>query len=112
MFAGGAMSTTNYLLFCILLKLVLGAIIAFSYFVIKPFQTRWAIARARQILEAGQARSEWQFRNVYRMLATAHHDLEADKLWHKLDEIKESPERVDNHKFTQLIGIIPPGGKF
>jgi len=84
------MSTMNYLLFCILLMLILGAVIAFSYFVIKPMQTRWAIVKARKILETGQFPGKWQFRNVHRMLATAHHDLEAVKLWHKLDEMKVS----------------------
>jgi hypothetical protein len=79
----------NSLLFCILLLLALGAVIAFGLFVIKPLQTRWAIAGARKILSAGQADSEGQFRNVYRMLATAHNDLEAIKLWRQLDEIKD-----------------------
>ena len=82
------MSTMNYLLFSILLMLILGAVIAFSYFVIKPMQTRWAIVKARKIVETGQVPGRWQFRNIHRMLATAHHDLEADKLWHKLDEMK------------------------
>jgi hypothetical protein len=79
----------NSLLFCILLLLALGAVIAFTLFVIKPFQTRWAIVNARKILNAGQADSEWHFRNVYRMLATARNDLEATKLWQQLDEIKD-----------------------
>jgi len=79
----------NSLLFCILLLLALGAVISFSLFVIKPFQTRWAVINARKILKAGHASSEGQFYNVYRMLATARNDLEAAKLWHQLDEIKD-----------------------
>ena len=82
------MFTMTYLLFCILLILALGAVIAFSYFVIKPMQTRWAIIKARKIVAEGKVRSNWQFRNVYRMLATARNDLEAAKLWQKLDEMK------------------------
>ena len=83
------MFTMTYLLFYILLLLFLGAVIAFSYFVIKPLQTRWAIIHARKILARGEAKSQWQFRNVYRILATARNDLEAAKLWQQLDEMKE-----------------------
>jgi Na+-transporting NADH:ubiquinone oxidoreductase subunit NqrC len=79
----------EYLLFYILLMLCLGAVIAFSYFVIKPMQTRWAIVNARRMLAAGEIQSHWKFRNVYRMLATARNDLEAAKLWRQLDEIRE-----------------------
>ena len=82
------MFTMTYLLFCILLLLALGAVIAFSYFVIKPLQTRWAIVKARKIVAAQKIESTWQFRNVYRMLATARNDLEATKLWQQLDEMK------------------------
>ena len=79
----------EYLLFYILLLLFLGAAIAFSYFVVKPMQTRWAIVNARRMLAAGEIPSRWRFRNVYRMLATARNDLEAAKLWRQLDEIRE-----------------------
>ena len=82
------MFTMTYLLFCILLILALGAVIAFSYFVIKPLQTRWAIVKARKIVAENRDWNTWQFRNVYRMLATAHSDLEAAKLWQKLDAMK------------------------
>ena len=82
------MSTISYLLFYILLMLLLGGVIAFSYFVIKPLQTRWAILKARKIVAERQAENTWQFRNVYRMLATAHNDLEAVKLWRQLDEMR------------------------
>jgi len=83
------MFTAEYFLFSILLMLFLGAVIAFSYFVIKPFQTRWAIIRARKIVAESKDKNTWQFRNVYRMLATARNDLEAAKLWKQLDEMKE-----------------------
>lgn len=83
------MSTISYLLFYILLMLLLGAVIAFSYFVIKPLQTRWAILKARKIVAEHKVENTWQFRNVYRMLATAYNDLEAAKLWRQLDEMKQ-----------------------
>jgi hypothetical protein len=83
------MFTNTYLLFCILLVLLLGAAIAFSLFVIKPMQTRWAIVKGRKIVATGKIENKWQFRNVYRMLATARNDLEATKLWQQIDRIKE-----------------------
>jgi hypothetical protein len=79
---------THYLLFCIVVLLGLGAVIAFSLFVIKPMQTRWAIVTARRIVAGGKPHSQWQFRNVYRMLATAKNDLEAAKLWQLLDKMQ------------------------
>ncbi len=83
------MFTTTYLLFCIWLLLALGAVIAFSFFVVKPLQTRWAIDKAHKILMFGdKARDDWQFRNVYRILATARNDMEAVKLWQQLDKIR------------------------
>ncbi len=83
------MFSPQFLLYCILLILIIGAVIAFSYFVIKPLQTRWAIVHARKIVAEHKDKNTWQFRNVYRMLATAHNDLEATKLWKQLDEMKE-----------------------
>jgi hypothetical protein len=83
------MFTMTYLLFSILLMLFLGAVVVFSYFVIKPFQTRWAIIKARKIVAGGEVKSRWQFHNVYRILATARNDLEAVKLWQQLDEMKD-----------------------
>ncbi len=82
------MFIVEYLLFYILLLLFLGAVIAFTYFVIKPLQTYWAIVQARKILTANKIKSARQFRNVYRILATARNDLEAAKLWKQLDEMK------------------------
>jgi hypothetical protein len=105
------MLSITYLLFCILLLMSLGAVIALSYFVIKPLQTRWAIAKARKIIASGCISSDWHYHNVYRMLATAHHDLEAAKLWRQLDEMKEAPAGLNNRVFRQLVGIIPPSGK-
>ena len=83
------MFMVNYLLFYILLMLFLGAAIAFSLFVVKPLQTRWAVVHARKIVAGKEGTSRWQFRNVYRMLATARNDLEAAKLWQQLDTMKE-----------------------
>ena len=82
------MYLSQYLLFSIVLLLGLGAVIAFSLFVVKPMQTRWAVVRARKIVASGKAPGDWQFRNVYRMLATAHNDLEAAKLWQQLDRMR------------------------
>ena len=79
----------NSLLFCILLVLAVGAVIALNQFLIRPFQTRWAIGTARKIINAGQAASEGQFLNVYRLLATARNDLEAAKLWKQLDQLQD-----------------------
>jgi len=105
------MFSLSYLLFGILLLLGLGAVIAFSYCVVKPVQTRWAVRRARKIVASGHLPDDWHFRNVYRMLATAHDDLEAAKLWRQLDGMKEASAPHNNHEFMQLVGIIPPGGK-
>jgi hypothetical protein len=82
------MLTTQYLLFYILLLLMLGAVIAFSLFVVKPMQTRWAIIAARRIVARGRVTNSWQFRNVCRMLATSRNDLEAAKLWVELEKMK------------------------
>jgi len=82
------MFSIHYLLFSILLLMGLGAVIAFSHFIIKPLQTHWAIVKARKIVAEGKSMSDWQFRNVYRMLATARNDLEAAKLWQKLDGMR------------------------
>ena len=80
------------LLFYILLLLMLGAVIAFSYTVIKPLQARWAVKQARQIAASGKIKSRWQFENVFRILATAGNDREADYLWRKLQELKNNPK--------------------
>jgi len=77
------------LLFGIFLLLALGAVIAFSYFVIKPLQTLWAIRRARGMVAAGKITSWWRFRNVSRILATAPNDLDAAYLWQKLRDLDE-----------------------
>lgn len=82
------MLSTQLLLFYILLMLLLGAAIAFSLFIVKPLQTRWALKAARRMVAEGKIRSKWQFRNVYRMLATSKNDLEAAKLWQELDKMK------------------------
>ena len=74
------MFTVTYLLFYILLMLFLGAVIAFSYTVIKPLQTHWAVRKGRQIVASGKIKNTWQFRNVFRLLATAGNDREADYL--------------------------------
>ena len=87
------MFTQAQLLFFILLLLLLGAVIAFAYFVVKPLQVRWAVKQARKIAASGEIKSRWQFENVFRILATAGNDLEAAYLWQKLLALKE---RVDS----------------
>ncbi|MFC2007324.1 hypothetical protein ACFLVB_01850 [Chloroflexota bacterium] len=86
------MLTQTQLLFGIFLILLLGAVIAFAYFVIKPLQTGWAIRRARKIIAEGNIGNHWRFRNVYRILSTARNDLEAVHLWQKLRELQERTE--------------------
>ena len=86
------MLTQTMLLFGVFVLLILGAVIAFSYTVIKPLQTRWAVKKGREMVASGTIRSRWQFENTYRMLATARHDLEAAELWRKLKEIRESSQ--------------------
>jgi len=78
----------SFMLFCVVLILCLGAVIAFSVFVIKPMQTRWAVRKARKIIAGDNKVSDWQFRNIRRMLATAHDDLEAAELWYQLNRMK------------------------
>ena len=87
------MFTATYFLFGILLMLSLGAVIAFSCLVVKPLQTQWAIVKARRIVVGNGVVSNWQYRNVYRLLATAHNDLEAAKLWKQLDEMAPTADR-------------------
>jgi hypothetical protein len=82
------MPSNNYLLFAIFMLFCLWAVIAFSVHILKPLQTRWAVLQARKIIQEGKAKNHWQFRNVYRMLATSKDDLEAAKLWQKLDKMK------------------------
>lgn len=76
-------------LFGIFLLFLLGAVIAFAYLVVKPLQTTWALRKARQMVASGKIENQWQFNNVYRMLATARNDMEAAYLWKKLQELKE-----------------------
>ena len=82
-------------LFAIFLIMLLGAVIAFSYFVIKPMQTGWAVRTARKIAKSGKIENRWQFTNVHRMLATARNDLDAAYLWQKLQEIREAEEKEE-----------------
>ena len=84
------MPEQTLLIFFIFLILALGAVIAFSYFVIKPVQAYWAIKRARRILSSGKISSRWQFENVFRILATTRNDLEAAHLWQKLQQLREN----------------------
>ena len=84
------MLNQTQILFFIFLLLVPGVAIAFSYFVVKPMQTYWAVKKAREIIASGEIRSRWQFENVFRILATAWNDIEAAYLWQKLQEMKES----------------------
>jgi len=87
------MLTQTEIQFAIMLLLILGAIIAFCYFVLKPLQVHWARKRAREILHAGKVRNYWRFHNIYRILAMSGPDLEAQYLWHRLNELKEQSAR-------------------
>lgn len=81
------MPSIQYLLFSILMLLFLGAVIAFSYFVIRPMRVHWAIVEARKMVAGRNVSNSWRFRNVYRTLATARNDLEAAELWQQLKDI-------------------------
>ena len=87
------MLTGTLMLVYIFMLLMLGAVIAFSYTVIKPLQTRWAIKKGRQIVASGTNVNSWQFHNVFRLLATAGSDREADYLWQKLLKMKEKTDK-------------------
>ncbi len=87
------MLTETYLLFFIFLLLSVGAVIAFSYFVIKPIQVYWAVKKARQVVASGEIKSKWQFENIFRILSTAGNDSEALYLWQHLQELKDSLNR-------------------
>ena len=83
------MLSLQFSAFGIMLLLLLFAVIAFAYLVIKPTQTRWAVRSARRIVAEGKVGSRWRFENTFRMLANATNDLEAEYLWHKLLEMRE-----------------------
>ncbi|MHB8104202.1 MAG: hypothetical protein ACYDG5_01490 [Dehalococcoidales bacterium] len=82
------MSSNTYLLFAIFVLFCLWAVIAFTVHILKPLQTRWAVLQARKMVAEGKVKHDWQFRNVYRMLATSKNDLEAAKLWQMLDRMR------------------------
>ena len=86
------MPSVQYLLTGILLFLLLGSVIAFSYFVIRPLRIHWAITEGRKMVDAREAGESWRYRNVYRTLATAHNDLEAAEIWRQLKDIREINE--------------------
>jgi hypothetical protein len=86
------MPNVQYLLFSILLLLSIGAVIAFTYFVIRPLRIHWAIIEGRKMVAAREVGQNWRHRNVYRTLATAHNDLEAAELWRQLNDIREISE--------------------
>jgi hypothetical protein len=105
------MSVLQYLMFSAVLLLALGAVICFSFFVIKPLQTRWAMIRARKIVSSGRLPGDWEFRNIYRILATAQSDMEAAKLWRQLDGLIEMSKKDPDYEFMRILGITPPERK-
>jgi hypothetical protein len=82
------MPSVEYLLLGILLLMGVGAVIAFSYFVIRPLRIHWAITEGRKMVAARTVSQNWRQRNVCRTLATASNDLEAADLWRQLREIQ------------------------
>jgi hypothetical protein len=86
------MPSIQYLLFCIMMLLFLGAVIAFIRLVIRPMRIHWAITEARKLVAGRDVSNTWRFRNVFRTLASARHDLEAAELWQKLRDIQEINE--------------------
>ena len=85
------MPSVQYLLFGILL-LGIGAVIAFSHFVIRPLRIHWAITEGRKMVASRDVSESWRYRNVFRTLATAHNDLEATEIWRQLKDIREINE--------------------
>jgi hypothetical protein len=88
----GAMPSVEYLLFSIMMLMFLGAVIAFSYFVVRPLRIHWAITEAKKMVVNRNISKSWRFRNVWRTLATARNDLEAAELWRQLKDIREINE--------------------
>jgi hypothetical protein len=86
------MPTIEFLLFSILLLLILGSVIAFIHFVVRPLRIHWAIVQGRKMVASREVGRSWRYRNVYRTLATARNDLEAAYLWRKLRDIEEIDE--------------------
>jgi len=86
------MPSTQYLLFCIMMLLFLGAVIAFIRFVIRPLRVYWAITEAKKMVVNRDISHSWRFRNVFRTLATSRNDLEAVELWQQLKDIQETNE--------------------
>ncbi len=86
------MPSTQYFLFSILMLLLLGAVIAFVLYVIRPLRIHWAITEARKMVAGRNVSNNWRFRNVLRTLATSRNDLEAADLWQKLRDIQEIAE--------------------
>ena len=86
------MPVIEYLLFSILMLLFLGAVIAFTHFVVRPLRIQWAIVEGRKMVASREVKRSWRHRNVYRTLATARNDLEAAELWEKLKDIQEIAE--------------------
>ena len=86
------MPSVQYLLFSISMLLFLGAVIAFSKFVIRPMRIHWAITEAKKMVGSRKIGDGWRFRNVFRTLSTARNDLEAAELWQRLKDIREINE--------------------
>jgi hypothetical protein len=86
------MPSVEYLLLGILLILIVGAVIAFSYCVIKPLRVHWAIIEGRKMLAAREVTRNWRHRTICRTLATAPNDLEAADLWRRLKDIQDINE--------------------
>jgi hypothetical protein len=75
-----------------MMLMFLGAVIAFSYFVIRPLRIHWAINEAKKMVVNREIGNGWRHRNVWRTLATARNDLEAAELWQRLRDIREINE--------------------
>ncbi len=54
------MPSVQYLLLGILLLLSVGAVIAFSYFVIRPLRIYWAIIEGRKMVADREAGQSWR----------------------------------------------------
>ncbi|MFC1945551.1 hypothetical protein ACFLWF_02225 [Chloroflexota bacterium] len=71
------MPTIEILLFFILVILLFFAVVDLYLFALKPLQTSWAVRQAGKFIATGKLPYKWYFNNVYRILTTTQHDLEA-----------------------------------
>lgn len=73
----------------VLFLFLVGAIVYFNYWVVKPLLIEWAKRRAQEYCEAGNITDPKIYDMICGRLSRAHNDAEADELQRKLRELKE-----------------------